>query len=70
MGILSDSDSEAKRQQMFNKLQLNQSVHIDEVRPILQAITRVEVGSLWYVTDDQFKQMLEELKEKHNLATK
>lgn len=60
----------AKRKELFDKVQLNESVHIEDVRPILQAITRVEVGSIFYVTDDEFKGMLEALKEKYNLTTK
>lgn len=60
----------AKRQQMFNKVQLNETVHIDDIRPILQAITRVEVGSWCYVTDDDFKTMIEDLKVKYNLSIK
>ena len=57
----------AKRKQLFDKVKLNETVHIEDVRPILSAITSVEVGSIFYVTDDEYKGMLEALKEKYNL---
>ena len=57
----------AKRKQLFDKVKLNETVHIEDVRPILSAITRVEVGSMFYVTDDEYKTMLDNLKTKYNL---
>ncbi len=58
----------AKRRDMFEKIPLNESVHIDDVRPILAAITRVETGSMFYVTDEEYKQMIEDLKAKYHLS--
>lgn len=55
-----------KRREMFRKLPI-EKVHIDDLKSIMSAITRVEPSSWNYVTDDEFKAMCEALKEKYNL---
>lgn len=56
-----------KRREMFNKINLNDKVHINELKPILSAITRVDSSSWYYVTEKDYKEMLEALKNKYNL---
>lgn len=57
----------SKRRAMFDKIKLNEKVHIEDIRPILSAITNVENRSWNYKTDKEFKEMLEALKAKYNL---
>lgn len=56
-----------QRRKMFQKIKLNPTVKVEDVRPITDAIVRCEVGSWNYVTDDEYKTMLEDLKTKYNL---
>ncbi|MBD5357421.1 MAG: hypothetical protein HDR88_10525 [Bacteroides sp.] len=48
-----------KRTQMFNKLNIPSTTHIDEIRPICDAIRRVDRKNFsHYVTDKKFKEMI------------
>ena len=52
---------------MFDKIKLNETVHIDDIRPILREITNVDSKSIFYKSDKEFKEMIEALKAKYNL---
>lgn len=56
-----------KRRKEFEKIKLNENVHIDDIRPILKEITNVDTSSILYKTDKEFSEMCEALKAKYNL---
>lgn len=48
-----------KRTQMFNKLKIPPTTHIDDIKPILKAIRCVDQKDItFYVTDKKFKEMI------------
>lgn len=48
-----------KRTQMFNKLNIPSTTHIDSIRPIIKAIRQVDrKDAIFYVTDKKFKEMI------------
>lgn len=51
-----------KRQQMAAKLNIPKTTHIDEIRPIFDAVRRVDCKSLFYVTDKKFAEMIKPYK--------
>ncbi len=55
-----------KRRDMFRKIPI-EGIHIDDLKQIMSAITRVEPTSWNYVTDEEYKQLIEDLKAKYHL---
>lgn len=55
-----------KRSKMVGKLNFTELTHIDEVRPILDAIGKVDRSSHTYVSDKQFNDMIRPYKSKSN----
>jgi len=48
-----------KRSQMFDKLNIPSTTHIDEIRPIIKAIRQVDrKDATFYVTDKKFNEMI------------
>lgn len=52
-----------KRQQMVSKLNFPKTTHIDEIRPIFDAVRRVDRKSSFYVTDKKFNEMIKPYKQ-------
>lgn len=52
-----------KRQQIAGKLKFPKTTHIDEIRPIFDAVRRVDRKSSFYVTDKKFNEMIKPYKQ-------
>jgi hypothetical protein len=53
-----------KRQKMVHKIDFPTTTHIDDIKPIFEAIRKVDRKSHFYVTDKKFAEMLKPYKPK------
>lgn len=53
-----------KRSQMVGELNFPNTTHIDEIRPIFEAVRRVDRKGWNYVTDKQFSEMIKPYKQR------